>query len=155
MENLAGLAEIVGPIGVLVVVVAWARPGRADKVGRPPGWHRRGQDWSPRPPRRRGPALGGSRQLLNSILPHLITSFVAASAGLPPPAGVVAFSCHRINLYTLLTFYIAMIYNIGMIKLLQGLGILKHRHNWMPTSMATSQGQTGVCVECRLQGRIS
>ena len=24
MENLAGLAEIVGPIGVLVVVVAWA-----------------------------------------------------------------------------------------------------------------------------------
>ena len=24
MENLAGLAEVVGPIGVLVVVVAWA-----------------------------------------------------------------------------------------------------------------------------------
>ena len=28
MENLGGLAEIVGPIGVLVVVVAWAQISR-------------------------------------------------------------------------------------------------------------------------------
>ena len=33
MENLAGLAEIVGPIGVLVVVVAWALISRRNGNG--------------------------------------------------------------------------------------------------------------------------
>ena len=34
MENLGGLAEIVGPIGVLVVVVAWALISRRHGNGR-------------------------------------------------------------------------------------------------------------------------
>ena len=34
MENLAGLAEVVGPIGVLVVVVAWAIISRRHGNGR-------------------------------------------------------------------------------------------------------------------------
>ena len=34
MENLAGLVEIVGPIGVLVVVVAWALISRRHGNGR-------------------------------------------------------------------------------------------------------------------------
>ena len=34
MEDLAGLAEIVGPIGVLVVVVAWALISRRHGNGR-------------------------------------------------------------------------------------------------------------------------
>jgi hypothetical protein len=33
MENLAGLAEIIGPIGVLVVVVAWALISRRQSNG--------------------------------------------------------------------------------------------------------------------------
>jgi len=33
MENLGGLAEIVGPIGVLVVVVAWALISRRNGNG--------------------------------------------------------------------------------------------------------------------------
>jgi hypothetical protein len=37
-----------------------------------------------------------------------------------------------------------------MVKILQALGIIKHRHNWMPTG----QGQMMMCVECRLKGRI-
>ena len=32
MENLAGLAEIVGPIGVLVVVVAWAATDSGNQI---------------------------------------------------------------------------------------------------------------------------
>ena len=40
--------------------------------------------------------------------------------------------------------------NIYMHKLLQTLGITKHRHNWIPTG----QGQMVICVECRLKGRI-
>jgi hypothetical protein len=40
--------------------------------------------------------------------------------------------------------------NIYMHKLLQTLGIIKHRHNWMPTG----KGQMMMCVECRLKGRI-
>lgn len=38
--------------------------------------------------------------------------------------------------------------------LLQALGITKHQHNWMPTSEATNKGQEGICVECRVKGRI-
>jgi hypothetical protein len=37
-----------------------------------------------------------------------------------------------------------------MVKLLQALGIIKHRHNWMPVG----KGQMMMCVECRLKGRI-
>ena len=57
-------------------------------------------------------------------------------------------------LYNCLTFYIATIYNVYMVKLLQALGVIKHRHNWMPTTQATGRGQMGVCVECHLRGRI-
>ena len=59
------------------------------------------------------------------------------------------------SMYNLLTFYIVTIYNVYMVKLLQALGITKHRHNWMPTSQATGQGQMGMCVECQFKGRIS
>jgi len=41
-----------------------------------------------------------------------------------------------------------------MVRLLQALGVLKHRHNWMPLSAATRYGQMGICVECRFKGRI-
>ena len=57
-------------------------------------------------------------------------------------------------MYNPLTFYIVTIYNVYMVKLLQALGITKHRHNWMPISEATRQGQMVVCVECRWKGRI-
>ena len=39
MENLAGLAEIVGPIGVLVVVVAWALISRLHGNGQVDRYH--------------------------------------------------------------------------------------------------------------------
>jgi len=41
-----------------------------------------------------------------------------------------------------------------MVKLLQALGLSKHRHNWMPTGPASATGQMGICVECRVKGRI-
>ena len=50
-----------------------------------------------------------------------------------------------------------MIYNIGMKKFLEALGITSHQHNWMPVSPANSAettGQMGICVVCRIKGRI-